>query len=65
MARSPARRVFLLRVSSKVDGKKHAARKPDPKCNGCRFWPGAAADVWGNCSMFGRRHIAVGGWCLA
>jgi hypothetical protein len=51
--------------SSKVDGKKYATHKPDQKCNGCQFWQGAAGDAWGGCSMFGRKHIAAGGWCLA
>jgi hypothetical protein len=29
------------------------------------MWQGAAADPWAGCAMFGRKHIAAQGWCLA
>ena len=51
--------------SSKIDAKKYPAHKPDQKCSNCQFWQGAATDTWAGCSMFGRKHIAAGGWCLA
>lgn len=51
--------------TSKVDGKKYPAHKADQKCNNCQFWQGSATDAWGGCSMFGRKHIAAAGWCLA
>jgi hypothetical protein len=51
--------------TSKVDAKKYPAHKADQKCSNCQFWQGAAADAWGGCSMFGRKHIAAGGWCMA
>ena len=51
--------------TSKVDGKKYPAHKADQKCNNCQFWQGTATDAWGGCSMFGRKHIAAAGWCLA
>ena len=51
--------------TSKVDAKKYPQHKADQKCNGCQFWQGSATDAWGGCSMFGRKHIAAAGWCLA
>ena len=51
--------------TSKVDAKKYPAHKADQKCNNCQFWQGSATDAWGGCSMFGRKHIAAAGWCLA
>lgn len=51
--------------TTRVDGKKYPAHKPDQKCNNCQFWQGSATDAWAGCSMFGRKHIAAAGWCLA
>lgn len=51
--------------TSKVDAKKYPAHQAAQKCNNCQFWQGAASDAWGGCSMFGRKHIAAAGWCLA
>lgn len=51
--------------TAKVDGKKYPAHKADQKCNNCQFWQGNASDAWAGCSMFGRKHIAAQGWCLA
>ncbi|MES2716416.1 MAG: high-potential iron-sulfur protein [Pseudomonadota bacterium] len=51
--------------TTKVDNKKYPQHKPDQKCNNCQFWQGSATDAWGGCSMFGRKHIAAPGWCLA
>lgn len=48
-----------------VDAKKYPAHQPEQKCVNCQFWQGAATDAWAGCSMFGRKHIAAGGWCLA
>lgn len=51
--------------TTQVDGKKYPAHKPDQKCSNCQFWQGSATDAWAGCSMFGRKHIAASGWCLA
>ncbi len=51
--------------TSKVDGKKYPAHKPDQKCNNCQFWQGSASDAWAGCAMFGRKQIAAPGWCVA
>lgn len=48
-----------------VDTKKFAQFKPEQKCNNCQFWQGKPTDAWAGCSMFGRKHIAAAGWCLA
>lgn len=51
--------------SAKVDNKKYPQHQPEQKCNNCQFWQGKPADAWAGCSMFGRKHIAGPGWCLA
>lgn len=51
--------------TTKVDAKKYPQHKADQKCNNCQFWQGAATDAWAGCAMFGRKHIAAAGWCLA
>lgn len=51
--------------TNKVDSKKYPQHKADQKCNNCQFWQGAASDAWAGCSMFGRKHIAAQGWCVA
>jgi hypothetical protein len=51
--------------TTKVDTKKWPTHKPDQKCNNCQFWQGSATDAWAGCSMFGRKHIAAAGWCVA
>ena len=51
--------------TTKVDGKKYPQHTADQKCNNCQFWQGSATDAWAGCSMFGRKHIAAAGWCLA
>lgn len=48
-----------------VDGKKFATHSPDQRCANCGFWQGQPGDAWAGCSMFGRKHIAAGGWCAA
>ncbi len=53
------------RDTSKVDATKYPAHAPDQKCNNCQFWQGSATDATGGCAMFGRKHIAAKGWCLA
>lgn len=54
-----------LHDTTKVDAKKYPQHKADQKCNNCQFWQGSATDAWAGCSMFGRKHIAAAGWCLA
>lgn len=51
--------------TTKVDAKKYPAHQAAQKCNNCQFWQGSATDAWAGCSMFGRKHIAANGWCLA
>ena len=51
--------------TTKVDARKYPQHKADQKCNNCQFWQGSATDAWAGCSMFGRKHIAAAGWCLA
>jgi High potential iron-sulfur protein len=51
--------------TTKVDAKKFPAHSPEQKCNNCQFWQGSATDAWAGCAMFGRKHIAANGWCLA
>ena len=51
--------------TTKVDAKKYPQHKADQKCNGCQFWQGSPTDAWAGCSMFGRKHIAAPGWCVA
>ena len=51
--------------TTKVDAKKYPQHKAEQKCNNCQFWQGSANDAWAGCSMFGRKHIAAAGWCLA
>jgi hypothetical protein len=48
-----------------VDASKYPQHKADQTCSNCQFWQGAATDSWAGCSMFGRKQIAAGGWCLA
>ena len=48
-----------------VDAKKFGHHAPDQRCVGCSFWQGQANEEWAGCSMFGRKHIAAGGWCAA
>ena len=51
--------------TKQVDGKKYPAHDPGQHCANCGFWQGAATDAWAGCSMFGRKQVANGGWCLA
>lgn len=51
--------------TTKVDTKKYPQHKPDQKCLNCQFWQGAQTDAWAGCAMFGRKHIAAAGWCVA
>lgn len=51
--------------TTKVDARKYPQHRADQKCNNCQFWQGSATDAWAGCSMFGRKHIAAAGWCLA
>ena len=41
--------------------KRYPNHTPAQKCNNCSFWQAGAADAWGGCAMFGRKHVnAVG-----
>lgn len=51
--------------SAQVDARKFANHAADQLCIGCSFWQGQANEEWAGCSMFGRKHIAAGGWCVA
>lgn len=51
--------------TAQVDAKKYPQHKPEQKCLNCSFWQGAQTDAWAGCSMFGRKQIAAGGWCVA
>jgi len=51
--------------TNKVDAKKYATHAASQHCANCSFWQGAATDPWGGCSMFGRKQVAGGGWCVA
>ena len=62
---SAAKALGYKHDSSQVDGKKYPAHQAAQKCNNCQFWQGSATDAWAGCSMFGRKHIAAAGWCLA
>lgn len=48
-----------------VDKKKYPKHDVSQRCVNCAMWQGAAADPWAGCAMFGRKHIAAQGWCLA
>ncbi|MBP6900905.1 MAG: high-potential iron-sulfur protein [Burkholderiaceae bacterium] len=51
--------------TTKVDAKKYPQHRVEQKCNNCQFWQGSASDAWAGCAMFGRKHIAAPGWCVA
>lgn len=51
--------------TTKVDAKKYPQHAASQHCGNCGFWQGAATDAWAGCSMFGRKQIAVAGWCVA
>jgi hypothetical protein len=51
--------------TTKVEGKKYPQHRLDQKCANCQFWQGAPSDAWAGCAMFGRKHIAAAGWCVA
>ena len=48
-----------------VDPKKYPKHAATQRCVNCAMWQGAAADPWAGCAMFGRKHIAAEGWCMA
>ena len=51
--------------SAKTDAKKYPQHTPTQRCHNCSFFQGKADDAWGGCAMFGRKHIAGPGWCVA
>ena len=51
--------------TTKVDAKKYPSHTAAQKCNNCSFWQAGAADAWGGCAMFGRKHVNAAGWCTA
>ena len=53
------------RDTTKIDAKKYPAHTPEQKCKNCSFWQGSATDATAGCAMFGRKHIAAEGWCMA
>jgi hypothetical protein len=50
--------------TQKVDGKKFPKHDVQQHCANCSFWQGKPGDAWAGCAMFGRKHIAAGGWCM-
>ena len=51
--------------SKNVDKQKYPKHEASQRCVNCAMWQGAAADPWAGCAMFGRKHVAAQGWCLA
>lgn len=51
--------------SARVDPKKYPQHVPAQHCANCSFFQGKKDDAWGGCAMFGRKHIAGPGWCVA
>jgi hypothetical protein len=49
--------------TTKVDAAKHPKHAAAQRCGNCSFWQGKPDDAWAGCAMFGRKHIANGGWC--
>ncbi len=49
--------------SRKVDAAKYPKHAASQVCGTCSFWQGKADDAWAGCAMFGRKHVAHGGWC--
>jgi len=48
-----------------VDKQRYPKHTATQTCANCSFFQGSAADEWGGCAMFGRKHIAAAGWCSA
>ncbi|MDE2370037.1 MAG: high-potential iron-sulfur protein [Burkholderiales bacterium] len=48
-----------------VDKAKYAKHEASQHCANCSFFQGAKGDEWGGCAMFGRKHVAATGWCMA
>lgn len=51
--------------TAKVDTKRFPKHAAAQRCNNCALYQAAAADAWGGCAMFGRKHVAGAGWCSA
>ena len=51
--------------SKLTDSQKYPAHTPQQRCVDCAFWQGTPTDAWAGCAMFGRKHVAAGGWCGA
>ena len=51
--------------SAQVDGRKYPKHEASQHCGNCSFFQGKPTDAWGGCAMFGRKHIARAGWCMA
>ena len=51
--------------TAKVDTKKYPQHTTAQRCGNCSFWQGKPDDAWAGCAMFGRKHIAQPGWCVA
>lgn len=51
--------------TTQVDTKKYPQHSNSQRCSNCSFFQGKPTDPWGGCAMFGRKHIAGPGWCLA
>jgi hypothetical protein len=48
-----------------VDKTKYPKHAATQHCSNCSFFQGKPDDKWAGCSMFGRKQVAAGGWCLA
>jgi len=51
--------------TNKVDAKKYPKHAAAQHCANCSFWQGKPDEAWAGCAMFGRKHVAKGGWCQA
>jgi len=51
--------------TAQVDKAKYPKHAANQRCNNCSFFQGKPDDKWAGCSMFGRKQIAAGGWCMA
>lgn len=49
--------------TTRVDATKYPKHAAAQRCSNCSFWQGKPDDAWAGCAMFGRKHVANGGWC--
>lgn len=49
--------------TTKVDGKKYAAHKPEQNCANCTLYQGKAGEKAGGCPLFAGKLVTATGWC--